>query len=119
MRERRWYKLLPDHTVEPIGGDLVDQISEWARWCTAEREAGRSQHVADEYPEPGLRVSTVFLGQDESGFGVGPPLLFETMVFDERGRVRGGAIRYATWDDAEAGHKRIVAALRAGSAMPQ
>jgi hypothetical protein len=68
-------------------------------------------------------VSTVFLGLDHN-FGMnGPPILFETMVFGPAeetsifGRIRmsrpelnieGAFARYATYDDAEAGHARIV-----------
>ena len=47
-------------------------------------------------------ISTVFLGVDMRHLGVGPPVLFETMVF-------GGAHdrttrRYATRTEAEIGH---------------
>jgi len=62
-------------------------------------------------------ISTVFLGHDHS-HGRGGPLLFETMVFekdetaDARSRIQydgqiGIMDRYATWDEAEAGHDRI------------
>lgn len=57
------------------------------------------------------RVSTVFLGLDHS-FGHGPPLLFETMTFLGRGEMNGYCDRYSTWDEAEAGHARIVARAR-------
>ena len=51
-------------------------------------------------------VSTVFIGLDMNYRGVGPPLLFETMIF-------GGANdefteTYPTWQEAEKGHKRAV-----------
>ena len=50
----------------------------WAQWYeTAER------HVADTWVTPTVRVSTVFLGLDHQ-FGEGPPLLFETMAFEDR-----------------------------------
>ena len=59
-----------------------------------------------------VRVSTVFLGLDHS-FGMGPPILFETMVFG--GPFDQERDRYVTWDEAEAGHaamvKRVKAAL--------
>jgi hypothetical protein len=70
----------------------------WARWFeTADRQ------VRDTARDD-VRVSTVFLGLDH-GFG-GRRELFETMVF-----VNGSGEqmeRYATWDEAEAGHKRWV-----------
>jgi hypothetical protein len=74
-----------------------------------------------------VQVSTVFLGIDHNYFGIGPPILFETMVFYKRDvpRIRKSPftnraevddvgignpqIRYATWDEAEAGHRRVVA----------
>jgi hypothetical protein len=59
--------------------------------------------VAADYPVEGVRVSTAWLGLDHS-FLVGPPVIFETMVFDER-RARkvtfGGCELLArpTWDE--------------------
>jgi hypothetical protein len=49
-----------------------------------------------------LLVSTVFLGLDHNFGGRGRPLLFETMTNDRM------VERYATWEEAEAGHKRAV-----------
>ena len=57
-----------------------------------------------------ITVSTVFLGLDHRHFGKGPPILFETMVFG--GPHDGEMQRYATWDDAETGHKVLVGKLR-------
>ena len=53
-----------------------------------------------------IEVSTIFMGLDHNFSNEGPPILFETMVF-------GGALdqeqaRYATWEEAEAGHKAMV-----------
>ena len=74
----------------------------WARWIeTADRQVG--------YSEQGdVWVSTVFLGLDHS-FGSGPPLLFETMAFmGEHGFEQD---RYSTWEEAEQGHKNMVAKI--------
>ena len=49
-------------------------------------------------------VSTVFLGLDHS-FGVGPPILFETMVFD--GPLDQEQDRCTTWEQAEAMHAEM------------
>jgi hypothetical protein len=49
--------------------------------------------------EGGVRVSTIF-----TGVGLLP---FETAVFG--GKFAGRERRYATWDEAEAGHYRLVA----------
>lgn len=58
-----------------------------------------------------LRVSTVWLGIDHNFLGIGPPLVWETMVFggdrDEECR------RYATRAEAFDDHERIVRELRA------
>ena len=58
----------------------------------------------------GINISTVFLGIDHGVFG-SSPVLFETMVsgkcpYDEEME------RYSTWDDAEKGHKNIVASIQ-------
>ena len=78
-------------------------MREWARWLeTAER------HIGDDTIN-GKRVSTVFLGIDHNFSFSGPPLLFETMVFGDDGRGDEEEIeRYATYEEAEEGHKRIV-----------
>ena len=52
----------------------------------------------------GVRVSTVFLALDHQ-YGDGPPLLFETMVLG--GEHNEECRRYATWEEAEAGHKEV------------
>lgn len=73
------------------------------------------RHVADEMIGD-TRVSTVFLGIDHQ-FGDGPPLLFETMVFSSNQDLDEYCDRYATWDQAAAGHQKIVAMVRAGTLL--
>ncbi|MEK7705091.1 MAG: hypothetical protein AAB426_09045 [Myxococcota bacterium] len=86
-------------------------LMEWVRWFAAnDRKVARTD-IAD-----GVHVSTVFLCVDHSFGDVGPPLLFETMVF-------GGALdehceRYATMAEAVAGHARIVAQAQTAEAKP-
>ena len=53
-----------------------------------------------------VTISTVFLGYDH-GFGDGPPILFETMVFKEEGDE--DMDRCTTWAEAEEMHARFVA----------
>ena len=61
-------------------------------------------HVADTRDEEqGVRVSTVFLSLDHNHSGIGPPILFETMVFGGKNSER--MWRYTTWEEAERGHK--------------
>ena len=63
--------------------------------------------VAETVTAHGARISTVFMGVDMNYRGIGPPLLFESLVFG--GRHAGNGMRYATWAEAEAGHAAIVA----------
>lgn len=73
------------------------------------------------YIGKGVSVSTVFLGVDLGGVfrllggGSIEPVTFETMVFGGNGGWTGYQQRYETWDDAKAGHDRIVAAVKAGA----
>jgi hypothetical protein len=55
-------------------------------------------------------VSTVFLCLDHGHSLDGPPILFETMVFG--GPMNDWQRRYATWDEAMAGHRETVALVR-------
>lgn len=69
---------------------------EWAKWFEkAERHVGLTE-------KDGVKVSTVFLGLDYS-FNVGPPLLFETMIFG--GEHNEYQRRYSTYEGAEIGHE--------------
>lgn len=58
-------------------------------------------------------VSTVWLGLDH-GYGKGPPLIFETMVFPSGEWVEVYCDRYSTIGEARAGHERVVEQLRTG-----
>jgi hypothetical protein len=79
----------------------VDGLEQWAK-----RMVDVDRHVAQTEVALGVVVSTVFLGVNHQHFD-GPPLLFETMVFNDYGD-DGTQERYSTWDEAEAGHCRIV-----------
>lgn len=89
-------------------------IIEWGQWFeTADR------HVALTETEL-MTISTVFLGIDHRFTGEGPPVLWETMVFDKQphlhemfGELREvfddhGMWRYASLEDAKKGHAEIV-----------
>jgi len=88
----------------------VDDLMEWARWFeAADRRVDRTEIV------PGIYVSTIFLGTDHNWSDVGPPLLFETMCFNDYDEVAIGRDtfgRYATWEEAKAGHASAVAELK-------
>ena len=82
------------------GHEVVEEadVCMWGKWFeSADRSVNRTIRE-------GVRVSTVFLGINHN-FDGGAPLVFETMVFG--GELDGEEARYATWDEAEAGHKRM------------
>lgn len=79
---------------------LEPDILKWARWFeAAERRVDHTEL------DNGLRVSTVFLGIDHA-FGEGPPVLWETMIFD--GDQDIFQRRYTSLDDAKSGHNFAV-----------
>lgn len=76
-------------------------LYEWGKWIEK-----NDRHVA--YTETELhRISTVFLGIDHS-YGNGPPVLFETMVFEIGTDEDVETERYSSWSEADAGHAGIV-----------
>lgn len=77
---------------------------EWAAWRLIADRRVAADKVGD------VLVSTVFLGIDHNWAGVGPPILFETLVF---GGPLGGAMeRYSSWEHAEQGHAAMLALVR-------
>ena len=89
-----------------LDGKKVIRVSldEWARWFElADRHIGNDMIGK-------VQVSTVFLGLDHN-LGTGKPLLFETMIFG--GKRDEEQYRYSTYAQAERGHKKIVAELKA------
>lgn len=78
-------------------------LTTWARWMeSADRQVADAQ-IGD------LRVSTVFLGLDHS-HGIGPPLLFETMVFGSTANEE--LTRCTTYEQAVAMHNDMVEYIR-------
>ncbi len=77
-----WANLFEDFEYRQVGDSLVD----------------------------GIRVSTVWLGLDHNFGRVGPPLIFETMMFDWKDDNRGQDFqwRYSTLEQAQAGHANAV-----------
>ena len=61
-----------------------------------------------------LEVSTVWLGLDHNWRPEGPPLIFETMVFELPRRVpyEGLMCRYSTLAQAQHGHRLMVRGLK-------
>lgn len=62
-------------------------------------------------------ISTVWIGLAMLSWGDGPPLIFETLIFDEAGDPTRAMWRYATEEQALEGHQRAVdLAFEVGSA---
>lgn len=75
----------------------------WYRWFRSTDRRVATTDVGD------VVVATAFIGVDcrYDDDAVGPPLLFETIVFG--GKLHHVVAHYATWDEAEAGHAAMVA----------
>lgn len=101
------YYILKDREVIP-----TDDVREWGRFFNdSEARVIGNDKVGE------ATVSTVFLGLDH-GFGhAGPPVLFETMVFDLPGDER--QVRYTTIEEAEEGHRGVVESLREDHRQPK
>jgi hypothetical protein len=97
----RYFILNEDHSVAS-----TDDVKEWAE------SFEKSQRVARTEVSPEVSVSTVFLGINHNYYG-GPPLLFETMVFG--GEHDQDIWRYASWEEAEAGHEEAVTLVKKGN----
>jgi hypothetical protein len=88
-------------------------VRTFAVWWAA--HPGPKRAVAQETLPDGRWLSTVFLGFDHNYGREGPPLLFETMLFkSEEDLQEEYCERYATWDEAAAGHRAVLRRLREG-----
>ena len=76
-------------------------VLKWGKWF--ENNTDKRRVAFDRIGN--VQVSTVFLGLDHN-WGEGPPLLYETMVFYTPRRQGFDIYRYATRDEALAGHER-------------
>lgn len=109
--ESRWPQRQPDKlhgTFILLGREPVpcEDIRAWGMWM-----ARKDRHVA-ETRLGDVWVSTVFLGMNYNHSGIGPPILYETMIFG--GKYDQYQDRYCTWDEAEAGHKKACALVCGG-----
>ncbi len=95
----------PDEVVMPQFYGKLDEnknvVPASINDCGASLE---ERHVARDDGYYWCDVSTVFLGINHSHV-VGEYLWFETMVFG--GKLDGEQMRYETWKQAEAGHKKM------------
>jgi len=84
-------------------GTPITDTLEWARLL----EDQEYRRVAETTLPDGKWVSTVWLGLNHN-YGEWRPLIFETMVFTSKGSDDLDCERYATEDEAIAGHKQVV-----------
>ena len=89
-----------DHEHQPVATDFLSAAVWW--------EDPNNRLVA--FTETALHeVSTIFLTFSQRHIGRGPPLLFETMVFENgESRIACEQVRYSSWDEAQAGHAAMV-----------
>lgn len=87
-------------------------LLEWGQWF----ENIDNRRVARDEFGDGHYVSTVCLGVDHNFSGEGPPILFETMANIAGHWAEDVMRRYATYAEALAGHRELVAQHRAAQA---
>ena len=80
----------------------VTDVMEWTDWIE-NRDNTRIAFNWFESPTQ-LYVSTEFTGTDRNFLNQGPPLLFETKVFDDNGLWEKLHKEYSTKEEALAGH---------------
>jgi hypothetical protein len=98
-----WDRIDPDRAHRDLDGNPISL----RQWCVLFESTGRivaQDHVGEYY------LSTVWLGIDH-GFGDGPPLIYETMLFKgTRNDVE--TYRYSTWTEAEQHHAKLLEELK-------
>ncbi len=82
----------------------VNNIIEWGEWFETAKRHIAVDNIGD------VTISTVFLGIDHAFLDDAAPVLFETLVFG--GDHDGEMERYHTWEEAEAGHARMLKLVR-------
>jgi hypothetical protein len=88
------------------------ELLEWGRLLEQEH------YRLVEFTEVGaVHVSTVWLGLDHAMGNTTPPLIFETMIFG--GELDEKCQRYATLEEAKAGHDRWVRVVEADGDRPE
>lgn len=92
-------------------GNPIADLMDWARLSEQDNYKRVAQVQIGDY-----WVSTVWLGLDHS-FGDGPPLIFETMVFDRSDNDESDVWceRYSTESEALEGHDSVVKRLVEGT----
>ncbi len=99
------------YTLDAAGNPRsVPTLIEWAKEFEEKDRRVAYTKIGD------AEVSTVFLGLDH-GFGHGPPLLFESMIFWEGHGLNADQERYTTREEALAGHEAMVTRVRSAQIL--
>ena len=93
------------HFYDMQGNPLT--LEQWSKRFNDPERIIAQQTIGDYW------ISTVWLGLDHSHH-YGPPLIFETMVFDadRSSGYEHRMVRYTTLEEAKAGHARLAAVLK-------
>lgn len=102
MKRFHVYYIL-DHDGNPLA---VDDLLVWAKWY----ETHRRQRIVQQDLIGKTIVSTIFLGLDHNFSNTGPPLLWETLVFN--GPLDHAGERYASLQAARYGHAAMCDRVR-------
>jgi hypothetical protein len=91
--------MIKNHRYILVGHEVVAEtdVHKWGQWMENHSRIVSKTELAD------CEISTVFLGLDHQ-YGDGQPLIFETMIFGDKGDQYQE--RYSTWDEAVAGHDK-------------
>lgn len=94
-----------NYILDDGGNPVVEpNLLKWAKWFEENDRSLAVHHVGE------VMISTVFLGIDHNFYGKGPPLLYETMIFN--GKHDQAQWRYATKEDALDGHHQAMMLAR-------
>lgn len=104
---------MSEHYILDADGNVqTADLMTWASWYkTAERHVGDT-HIG------AAHISTVFLGLDHSFSHIGPPVLWETMIFWTDHELDQYQERYTSKADALAGHERACQLVRDATPPP-
>ena len=91
---------------------LCEDTLKWAAWFETHDRTVLVDDITSK-----IYVSTVFLGIDHNFSGDGPPILWESMIFN--GARNGYSERYSSKKAALVGHERVVAIARGEHEAPK
>lgn len=118
------YVLNEDHSIRPatvIEWAKGVEKAKWGKWRDVDDRQVMVEDTIESIDGLGwarvaqdfigvVHISTVFLGIDHGFLPGGPPIVFETMIFE--GEHDQDQWRYVTWDEAVRGHEYAVALVK-------